>query len=65
MAKNTHPPVVYSGQATVLLEEMPNFDRETFEVWWWDQQRSVGSQTILQYLLQLEQQRRMKAKLAK
>jgi hypothetical protein len=43
--------IIYSAQAQALLDEMPGFDRAAFEEWWWKQQRSVGSQNILQFLL--------------
>lgn len=43
--------VVFSEQAKVLINEMPDFDRKAFTEWWWEQQRQVGSQNILQWLL--------------
>ena len=43
--------IIYSGQAKVMIENMPYFDKKKFEKWWWEQQRNVGSQNILQFLI--------------
>jgi hypothetical protein len=43
--------IIYSEQAKVLMENMPDFDKESFEKWWVEQQKNVGSNNVLQFLL--------------
>ena len=49
-------PVIYSPQAFVMIKNMPDFDKDAFEKWWWQQQRSVGSQNLLQYMIQKDRE---------
>jgi len=44
--------VRYSEQAKTLVENMPDFNKEAFEQWWWLQQREVGSNNVLEFLMQ-------------
>ena len=39
-----------SAQAHLLVDNMPNFNKADFALWWWNQQRQVGSNNILEYL---------------
>lgn len=46
----------YSEQALVILANMPNFDKEDFEKWFYER-LSVGSNNILIYLMEKEAQK--------
>lgn len=43
----------YSEQALVILKNMPEFDKEDFEKWFYER-LSVGSNNILMYLMEKE-----------
>lgn len=40
----------YGDQATILLENMHDFDKEAFEKWF-ESRLSIGSNNILEYLM--------------
>ena len=45
--------VHYSNQAEVMLKSMPSFDRQAFEIWFFEH-LSIGSNNLLEYLIYLE-----------
>lgn len=52
----------YSAEAQALLDEMPNFDRQQFEAWWFEQMHVIGSRNILQFLMAQRRADDIKAK---
>lgn len=40
----------FSQEAKILLDQMPNFDKEDFKAWWERRMVQVGSRNILEYL---------------
>jgi hypothetical protein len=45
--------IVYSEQAKILLENMPDFPKEAFEKYWEERMFSVGSNNILEFLIHM------------
>lgn len=52
--------VRYSNQAKTLLENMPEFDKIGFEKWY-AENLTVGSNNILEYLMNKKQERKNEA----
>lgn len=48
-----HMKIVYSDQAQVMIDNMPDFPKKDFEKWWWEQKHQIGSQNVLQFLLHI------------
>jgi len=53
----------YSVQALVLIKSLSGFDKQEFEKWFWEH-LSIGSNTILQYLMEKEAERQKLIKLS-
>lgn len=43
--------LTFSRQAKVLLNNMPDFDKNDFTKWWINKTKEIGSNNILEYLI--------------